>query len=745
MHVQAPVEKGRFHVGQPPAVSGSWKWAVGVGVFFLVLWSLFIHSHISSFNDASRMASVEALVEHGTWAIDDTRMAGHTYDIVKLNGHTYSDKPPVLSFVAAGLYAVLHRVFGLELVAQECDPHASACYCFALLCPQEPDWAYYWLTWALMAVPSAFALVLFYRLAASFSHSNILALILTAVLGLGTTIVPYSLVINNHIPTTACLILGLYALLQSTGDVAHSRRWLGVAGFAASLAFTFELEAGVFLVFFLVDAALHHRRRAWPFLIGALPPLVLMAALDWWILGDPFPPMLHPSGYAFQGSLLNPTIGGLRTATNVPEYVFAMLVGDRGLFSFVPVLLWVVAALIARLRDTRDELWSRAVIVGLACLALTIYFGGFTESFGGEVYGPMWFTAMMPVLFVFAASPSLYRTPGRRLIFGGLSALSIYTAWLGALDPWRAVPPPLWLTASAPVVTRPPALTPEQIAAIPHRLDVSFEDKARLVGYAVDKDTVRPGDHLSVMLYWQALSPMNVDYVVFVHLVNSVETLSAQFDAPRGVTNQTTRYWKPGDVFSDTYRVNIPVTAYAPDDVTVRVGLYLPNGPRLQVSGANGQPMGDSVELAQVKLLPEPGVLPHSTEVNFGNQMVLLGYDLNKRVIQPGETLSVTLQWQAYVPLARDYNVFLQLMNLQGEIMTADDGAPYTRPRQTSRWQMGEVMQEVRPLHIPADISPGIYNNQMGVFRDEGRLPIITDELGPPSEELMLVQVRVGS
>jgi len=191
--------------------------------------------------------------------------------------------------------------------------------------------------------------------------------------------------------------------------------------------------------------------------------------------------------------------------------------------------------------------------------------------------------------------------------------------------------------------------------------------------------------------------------------------------------------------------VSIPVTAYAPDDVTVRVGLYLPNGPRLQVSDANGQLLGDSVELAQVKLLPKPGALPHSTEVNFGNQMVLLGYDLNKRVIQPGETLSVTVYWQAYVPLALDYDVFMQLVNLQGEMMIANDGAPYTRPRQTSRWQMGQVMQEVRPLRVPADIPPGIYDLHMGVFGDEGRLPIITGESGLPSERLTLIQVRVGN
>jgi len=126
------------------------------------------------------------------------------------------------------------------------------------------------------------------------------------------------------------------------------------------------------------------------------------------------------------------------------------------------------------------------------------------------------------------------------------------------------------------------------------------------VGYAVDKDTVRPGDHLPVVLYWQALSPMNEDYVVFIHLVNSAQTLSAQFDAPRGVTNQTTRYWKSGDVFSDTYEVSIPVTAFAPDDVAVRVGLYRPAAAAAGEKRA-GTAVGRFVDLTQVRLLPEQG------------------------------------------------------------------------------------------------------------------------------------------
>ena len=719
-------------------------YTVVVAVCFFAICIVFTHSHINSWNDASRLASVEALVEQGTWAIDGTTLAAHTSDVISLKGRTFSDKPPVLSFLASGVYAVLHRVLGLSLTPKECDPHASACYCFALLCPQRPDWAYYWITLTLVGLPSALMLALFYRSTALHALPNPTALVLTGVLGLGTLILPYSLVFNNHIPTAACLMGSLYALLRSTAEGARSSRWLLVAGFAAALAFTFDLAAGLFLVFFLGDALVHHRRRAWPYLLGSLAPLALMVVLDWWILGDPLPPMLHAAGYAYAGAPLYTTVAGVHQAPNVLDYSFQMLLGEHGLFAFTPVLLWTAFGLVMLLRQRTHWLWSRAVAVGLACLATTVYLGLSTDTFGGEAYGPRWFVAMTPVLFFFSAWPSLYNRLSRWLIFASLSLLSIFSAWQGALDPWRDVLPPLRLAIAAPASLRPAPLTPQQIHDIPHRLDVTFEGKARLAGYAVDRDTVQPGGHVSVMLYWQALSPINDDYVVFVHLASSAGTLSAQRDSPRGVTNLSTRYWKPGEIFSDTYRVDIPETAYAPDETMLKVGLYLPNGPRLNVQSADGQPLGDSVSLTPVKLIPRPGTLANSANVNWGNRLFLLGYDLNTRVIRAGEALSVTLCWQATSPVALDYSVFAHLTDANGSVIAANDGMPYTQPKRTTRWTPGQVMCEVRPLKLPADTAVGLYEIELGIFSEaEGRLPIAAADGHSLGEQIKLVQIRV--
>ncbi len=78
-----------------------------------------------SANDRSRWDTVRALVEHGTYAIDDVvREPGwDTIDMVKHAGrdgqdHLYSSKPPLLATLMAGPYWVVYKTTGATLGTQ---------------------------------------------------------------------------------------------------------------------------------------------------------------------------------------------------------------------------------------------------------------------------------------------------------------------------------------------------------------------------------------------------------------------------------------------------------------------------------------------------------------------------------------------------------------------------------------------------------------------------------------------------
>src|SRR5438874_2587582 len=89
--------------------------------------------YAGGWNDGSRLATVECLVDHSTWAIDDSifvtvppnlssrpfeetdpalNLRG-TQDRLWIGGRFYSDKSPVPALLMAGEYACLQRVTGL--------------------------------------------------------------------------------------------------------------------------------------------------------------------------------------------------------------------------------------------------------------------------------------------------------------------------------------------------------------------------------------------------------------------------------------------------------------------------------------------------------------------------------------------------------------------------------------------------------------------------------------------------------
>src|SRR6185295_7369483 len=77
-----------------------------------------------SANDRSRWATVRALVEQGTYAIDDivAERGWDTIDMVKHRGrdgqdHLYSSKPPLFATLMAGEYWLIHRLTGATLAS----------------------------------------------------------------------------------------------------------------------------------------------------------------------------------------------------------------------------------------------------------------------------------------------------------------------------------------------------------------------------------------------------------------------------------------------------------------------------------------------------------------------------------------------------------------------------------------------------------------------------------------------------
>jgi len=735
----------------PPSSGTRRNLTVWVALFFLVIWAFSTHTHAGSFNDRSRMAAIESRVTRETWIIDESPFS-RTVDRILVDGHFYSDKPPVLSFIASGVYAILHKGLHLSLDASWCDFDEGPCHCRAL-CDDNPDWAYYLLTLTLVGIPSALMLALFYHMTGFLGLDNPAALLLTATLGLATPIFPYSTVFNSHLPTAACLLFSFYALLRArwprAQDLRHAHWWLLVAGFLAALAFTLDLGAGLFLVAFfgyvafapptplpprpasprpisvplsLCVSALRlrvFRHRAWPYLLGGLLPIACIILLDYQIVGNPLPPYMYTSGYDYPGSRFPQTIAGNRSPENVAIYGLRLLFGDHGLFALSPILIWAVVALVQVWRDRNHPWRPLAVLIGTTSGLFSLYFILFTDNFGGAAYGPRWYTAFIPLLFLFIAIKRRKEKPKNgkatqkfahlsfsnlplAVLFLALTAISLINSYYGALNPWRTAPPLLWVEYAPPERREPVDMALSGITFEEIQPDI----RSALATRRVDKR------------WFDARSCLIIPPDPMWLFIGPGTPLDPALAERSGLV--------PGGNLACYVDLRPAKDAYL-DHVTTAAW----------TTAAPGPPDSDSLTS-----VPLPA--------DFSGQLSFLGYEwglppsptgerAGAGVWHAGEDLALITTWRVEGRPEPPLSIFIHLLNPQGQITGQFDGLG-ANPDGLRR---GDVLLHVHRIAIAPDAPPGLYWLQLGLYNPEtmARLPLT--EYG--TERLLLAQIEISN
>jgi hypothetical protein len=128
-----------------------------------------------------------------------------------------------------------------------------------------------------------------------------------------------------------------------------------------------------------------------------------------------------------------------------------------------------------------------------------------------------------------------------------------------------------------------------------HPLQGQLSEAMALVGYALDPGSPRPGRDLEIILYWQALQPLDRQYHSFVHLLDGQGHIVAQSDHQPGGVYYPTTLWRPGERLRDQHRLSVP--ADAPSGVyPLLAGMYaLPGDGSLE-------PLGKPVSLGEIEV-----------------------------------------------------------------------------------------------------------------------------------------------
>jgi hypothetical protein len=272
----------------------------------------------------------------------------------------------------------------------------------------------------------------------------------------------------------------------------------------------------------------------------------------------------------------------------------------------------------------------------------------------------------------------------------------------------------------------------------------------RLYDYSLDQDRYAPDDTLRLTLHWEALGRLVEDYSVSVKLLDVDGMVLAQQDSALYQAWQP-ELWLPGERIADQHELKIPSDTPL-GRYQLQVSLYRPADlSRLFTLDGEAMPVEKALS-TWVKVKPpiEPDQLSiqHPLQVNLGDQVTLLGYDVSSEAVQPGQPLDLTLYWQARREMTEDYTVFTHLVAAEGRIVAQQDNQPAEGRYPTSIWDTGEIVVDRYHLSVAPHAPDGEHHLEVGMYllSTLERLKVASgDEEGQDRIGLGLVFVRQSS
>jgi 4-amino-4-deoxy-L-arabinose transferase-like glycosyltransferase len=282
----------------------------------------------------------------------------------------------------------------------------------------------------------------------------------------------------------------------------------------------------------------------------------------------------------------------------------------------------------------------------------------------------------------------------------------------------------------APAYAAPAPTTTEAVRTETRQADIQFGDAARLLGYALDRNRLAAGEELRVTLCWQTLRPTSTEVYFFLHLLDAQHNIVARRESLPGLGRYPSTQWSPDRIFCDQVplRVSEDTPAAAVYDLEIGV-VDLANGLRLPPRNTAGVELRPAI-LERVKVRPpQPLVVAATTPsgaIDLGEQFRLTDSTVTPPSLRAGDTLSVTLVWQARRVPEADYTVFVHLRDAAGNIVAQADSPPQAGAYPTSFWDANETVVDDHAALLPPDLPTGDYRVVVGLYRfDTGeRLPI---------------------
>jgi hypothetical protein len=226
---------------------------------------------------------------------------------------------------------------------------------------------------------------------------------------------------------------------------------------------------------------------------------------------------------------------------------------------------------------------------------------------------------------------------------------------------------------------------------------------------------------------------MGKDYQCRVTLLPETGT-ALDYQAQALAVEYPTSSWPPDALIKQVYEVQLP-----PDVPIGQYSLVL-----TVVEAGSGQEVG-SLALSEAVRIRETArsfsrpEMATTVEADFGGQIELLGYDLQRQA----STLRVQLHWRALSAMSTDYKVFVHLFDPAAETIVAQqDVSAGGNAHPTTRWLAGEVVSNAIELQL-GNVPNGFYHLGVGLYHADTRLPVVAPPGFAVSADRLLLEADI--
>lgn len=349
---------------------------------FIVLVSPLIQWGVSSWwSDGARMSTIQAIVEKGSFQIDNTLFES-TGDKFLYKGHFYSDKPPFLQIYGALWYAILYYFFNFTMVTHH-------------------QLIYFILTFLCITVTAAIGLIYFYKILDFFNRDNrYWNFFVTFLAGFASLIFPYSTVFHNHIVAGSLITISFYYLLKINEKSIYSI----ISGVILSVAGGVDINSFLLIPLALIVLYKEPFKKIVLFYLGTVPVLIFYFVFNYHISGSILPPSMNWKLFDFEGSSFEGKMmdgmSGYTTFEKLIPYAIDMLFWNRGLILHMPLIIFVVYGFFV-VFSKKEFLYKRYFAFILISFVIVLFLIVFrTVDYGGNCFGPRWIGVLLPLVYL---------------------------------------------------------------------------------------------------------------------------------------------------------------------------------------------------------------------------------------------------------------------------------------------------------------------------------------------------------